>query len=419
MRLSQTITEKILSRVAGRPVMAGEEVRVRPDFVHAYAAAGYAELYLDTLREKFGIERLPDPERFAIFIDHNIPATTAKSEKMHEDTRRWCAEQNVPLFDRKGIGHLVAGEAGYAVPGAFVVHFDGHISQLGALGTLAMGIRFNILEAFVKPDIGLRVPETVRFDLHGKLAPGVMARDIFHYIVGRYGASVCRGAVMELAGPAIADLSIGDLQGITALAMFTGATTAIVEPTAAALAYAEPRARIKLEPQYGDPDAVYRAVYSIDLDEIEPIIVVPPSPANTQRLADYFGMPVDVGYIGSCASGRIEDLRAAAKVLKGRQVKPGFTLNIVPSSNEIMAQAAREGLLEILVEAGAFTSSPTCSFCYGALGGMLPGQKAVSTGTLNVRGRMGSPDAEIYICNAAAIAATAIEGCVADPRLYL
>jgi len=148
-------------------------------------------------------------------------------------------------------------------------------------------------------------------------------------------------------------------------------------------------------------------------------VVIPPSPANTRNLVDHLGLPVQVGYLGSCASGRLEDLRAAAHVLRGRHVKPGFQLHVVPTSQEIMRQAAQEGLLTDLIAAGAFISSPSCDYCFGRLGVMSAGQRAVSTGTLNVRGRMGSTDSEIFIVNAAAVAAAAIEGQIADPRPYL
>lgn len=416
--MAQTITEKILSRLAGKAVHAGDEIRVKPDFVLAYAAAGYAEMYLN-MKAEFGMDGPAEPERFAIFIDHNIPATTEKNEKMHAATRQWCEAQGVALYERQGIGHLVAAEVGYATPGAFVVHFDGHVTQLGALGTLAMGLRLNVLEAFVRPDIPIKVPGSTRIEFVGALQHGVMARDVFHHLVGVVGSGGCRGTIMELGGEGLSEFSIGDLQSITGLAMFTGAVGAIVNPTEEALAYALPRAKLQLDPVFSDEGASYVALHRIDLSRVEPVIVIPPSPANTRNLVDYLGLEMNVGYIGSCASGRIEDLRAAAQVLKGRRVKPGFQLNVIPSSNEIMLQASREGLLTTLVEAGAFTSSPTCSYCYGALGGMVPGQRAMSTGTLNVRGRMGSTEAEIYICSAASVAAAAIEGKVADPRNYL
>jgi 3-isopropylmalate/(R)-2-methylmalate dehydratase large subunit len=415
-----TITEKILARAAGLPtVKAGDEVMAKPDYVIAYDFPGYTDVYFKSMKEDFGIERVAEPDRYAIFIDHMVPATTPKEEELHIITRTWCAENNVPLFERKGIGHQVAAEVGYAVPGAFVVHFDGHVSQLGTFGTLAMGIRRNILEAFVREKISIRVPHTVRVNLRGTLAKGVMARDVFHHLVRVMGPASCRFQVLEIGGPALSQLSTEGLQTITGLAMFTGAITAIVNPDKERLDYALPRARKTLEPVFSDPDAEYAAVHDIDLSELEPVIVIPPTPANTRNLTDYLGLEVHTGYLGSCASGRLEDLRVAAQVLKGRQVKPGFQLNVIPTSQEIMAAAAAEGLITTLVEAGAFVSSPSCDYCFGRIATMTAKQRAVSTGTLNVRGRMGSTDSEIYLCSAASVAAAALEGAIADPRKYM
>jgi len=415
-----TITEKILARTAGLPfVRAGDDIRAKPDFVLAYDFPGYTDVYFKQMKEDFGIERVAEPERFGIFIDHMVPAVTPKEEDLHIGTRTWCAENGVPLYQRKGIGHQVAAEVGYATPGAFVVHFDGHVSQLGTFGTLAIGLRRNLLEAFVRDTVSLQVPHSVRVNLTGRLQPGVMARDVFHHIVRTLGPSACRFKVMEVGGEGLEQISTEGLQTLTGLAMFTGAVTAIVNPDEKRLAYALPRARKRLDPVRSDPDATYAAVHDIDLSTLEPVVVVPPSPANTQDLSAHLGLPVQVGYLGSCASGRLEDLRAAARVLSGRQVAPGFQLHIIPTSQEIMAAAANEGLIGPLVAAGAFVSSPSCDYCFGRIGTMTEGQRAVSTGTLNVRGRMGSPDSEIYLCSAATLAASAIEGRLADPRKYL
>ena len=418
--MGSTITEKILARAAGlASVKAGDEIMAKPDYVIAYDFPGYTDVYFKQMKEDFGIERVAEPDRFAIFIDHMVPAATPKEEELHIITRTWCAENKVPLFERKGIGHQVAAEVGYATPGAFVVHFDGHVSQLGTFGTLARGIRRNILEAFVRESISIRVPQTVRVNLTGKPGPGIMARDVFHHLVRVMGPASCRFQVLEVGGPAIAHLSTEGLQVITGLAMFTGAVTAIVNPDEERLAYALPRARKVLEPLSSDPDADYAMVYEIDLTNLEPVVVIPPTPANTRNLADYVGLEMHAGYLGSCASGRLEDLRMAARILAGRQVKPGFQLNVIPTSQEIMTAAAKEGLIGALSEAGAFISSPTCDYCYGRIATMTAQQRAVSTGTLNVRGRMGSPDSEIYLCSAASVAAAAIEGAIADPRKYL
>jgi 3-isopropylmalate/(R)-2-methylmalate dehydratase large subunit len=415
-----TITEKILARTAGLPfVNAGDEIMAKPDFVLAYDFPGYTDVIFKQLKNDFGITKMAEPERFGIFIDHMVPAITPAEEELHKGTREWTAINDVKLYERKGIGHQVSSEVGYATPGAFAVHFDGHVSQLGTFGTLAMGLRRNVLEAFAMDRVSLRVPQTTRVDLVGKLQPGVMARDVFHHIVRVLGPASCRFQVLEIGGPAVADMSNDALQTITGLAMFTGAVTAIVNPDAKRLAYALPRAKKQLEPVSSDDDATYAARHTIDLSTLEPIIVIPPSPANTRDLKDYLGLSVQTGYLGSCASGRIEDMRAAAEVLRGRQVAEGFQLHVVPTSQEIMVAAAKEGLIAVLAEAGAFVSSPSCDYCFGRIATMAPGQRAVSTGTLNVRGRMGSPDSEIYLCNAAVIAASAIEGKIADPRPYL
>ncbi|PWV95782.1 3-isopropylmalate dehydratase large subunit [Hoeflea marina] len=418
--MGYTITEKILARVSGLDhVKAGDEVMAKPDFITAYDFPGYTDVYFKQMKEDFGIERVAEPERIAMFIDHMVPAATPKEEELHIGTRKWCAENNVPLFERKGIGHQVASEVGYAVPGAFVVHFDGHISQLGTFGTLAMGIRRNLLEALVNEKISIKVPHTVRVNLTGTLSKGVLARDVFHHLVREMGPASCRFQVLELGGPGLSQLTTEGLQTITGLAMFTGAVTAIVNPDEPRLAYALPRARKKLDPVYSDPDADYAKVYEIDLTALEPLIVIPPTPANSRNLTEFLGLELTNGYLGSCASGRLEDLEIAARILEGKQVAPGFQLNIVPTSNEIMVAAGRAGYLATLTEAGAFVSAPSCDYCFGRMGAMSANQRAVSTGTLNVRGRMGSPDSEIYLCSAATVAASALEGKIADPRKYL
>lgn len=418
--MPQTMTEKILARVAGRAsVRPGEEVLARPDFVIAYDFPGYTDVFFKEAREEFGVDKVPSPERFVLFIDHMVPATAPKEEELHKVTRAWGKEQGVPVHEREGIGHQVSAELGYATPGAFAVHFDGHVSQLGAFGTLAIGARKSVLETFVSETMALTVPGTVKIVLTGTLQPGVMARDVFHHMVRVLGPSSCRFKVVELCGPVIEEMSIEGRQTICGQAMFLGATTMLIAPDEKTLAYAAGRSKIALDPVYPDADAVYDREVTIDVSDLTPIVVAPPSPANTRDLSEYAGLEVHTGYLGSCASGRLEDLRAAADVLRGRRIKPGFQLHVVPTSQAIMSQAAREGLISTLVDAGAFISSSSCDYCYGRIATMTDGQRAVSTGTLNTPGRMGSADSEIFICNAAVVAASALEGCIADPRPYL
>ena len=418
--MPHTMTEKILARAAGLPaVKAGDEILARPDFVIAYDFPGYTDVFFKEAREEFGVDKVTSPERFVLFIDHMVPATAPKEEELHKVTRAWGAAQGVPVHEREGIGHQVSAELGYATPGAFAVHFDGHVSQLGAFGTYAFGARKGVLETFVTEKMALTVPATVRIELTGTLQPGVMARDVFHHMVRVLGPASCRFKVVELCGPVIDAMSIEGRQTICGQAMFLGATTMLIAPDEKTLAYTRDIAKIQLDPVYPDADAVYAREVSIDVSDLAPIVVAPPSPSNTRDLTEYAGLEVHTGYLGSCASGRLEDLRAAAQVLQGRRIKPGFQLHVVPTSQAIMSQAAKEGLIATLVDAGAFISSSSCDYCYGRIATMTDGQRAVSTGTLNTPGRMGSADSEIFICNAAVVAASALEGRIADPRPYL
>ncbi|XYS42441.1 3-isopropylmalate dehydratase large subunit [Acinetobacter baumannii] len=418
--MGQTISEKIFARVSGKnTVKPGDEIMARPDFVFAYDFPGYTDVFFRQMREDFGIHQLTQPERYAIFIDHMLPAITPAEEDFHIKTRQWCKEQNVALYERKGIGHQLIAELGYAVPGSFVVHFDGHISQLGALGVFALGMRRGLIEAFVREKVSIRVPETIKLNLHGTLKKGVMARDVFHFLVKKFGPDFCRFKVLEFDGPAIDSLSLGQLQTLTGLTMFTGALTSIINPNPTRLSSFASKYKLNIEPVYSDPDAIFSAEYDVNLNDLEPQIVIPPSPANTRNLKDYIGLEVNAGYLGSCVSGRIEDLRIAAHILKGRKVAPGFQLNIIPTSQEIMVQAGREGLLTIFAEAGAFVSSPSCDYCFGRIATLGDNQRAVSTGTLNVRGRMGNINSEIYLCSAATVAATAIQGHITSPEDYI
>jgi 3-isopropylmalate/(R)-2-methylmalate dehydratase large subunit len=420
MRMGYTITEKILARAAGLPaVRAGDEIKAKPHFVLAYDWPGQTDAIFRDMKAEFGVPKVADPKRFAIFIDHMNDSPSAKDEEFHDVTRQWSAENGTALYEGKGIGHHVAAEMGYAVPGALVVHFDGHISQLGTYGTLALGLRRALIEAFVRDTVTLRVPKTTRIDFTGRLMPGVMGRDVFHHLVRALGPSSCRFQMMELGGEGVDTLSTDALQAITGLAMFLGAASAIVNPGGKRLEYAQARARLQLEPLYSDADAEYAARHTFDLSTIEPVVVPPPNPANIRDLKEYAGLEVQVGYIGSCASGRLEDLHAAADILRGRKIKAGFTLHVVPTSAEIMDTATKDGTIAALVEAGASIAQPTCDYCYGRSGKLTSGQRAVSTGTLNVKGRMGATDAELYLCSAATIAASAIEGAITDPRPYI
>jgi 3-isopropylmalate/(R)-2-methylmalate dehydratase large subunit len=417
--MGSTITEKILARAGGLPVVhPGQNAPFRPDHMIAYDFPGYTDVMFRQMADDFGITKVKEPERYVLFIDHMVTRNDEREQQMHQVTRDWGRANGVQVHEGMGIGHQVAAELGYAMPGNFLVHFDGHVSGLGAFGALGWGVRKDLLEAWVTGAVYLDVPQTTQFHLNGTFAPGVDNRDLIHHIIASYGADACAHQVMEYVGPGAEAMSIDRRQGLCAMAMFTGAVSAIFNPDETSLAYAERVARKPFEPVYSDPDAEYAARHTIDLDDLSPQVVLPGSAksANTKRVEDVAGVEVKHAYIGSCASGRIEEIRAAAEILRGKKVAPGVNFNVVPTSERIYAQAKAEGLLDILAEAGARVTSASCDFCIGYASPLQPGDKCISTGVLNISGRMGSTEAEIFMGSAYTVAASALTGRITDPR---
>jgi 3-isopropylmalate/(R)-2-methylmalate dehydratase large subunit len=366
------------------------------------------------MHDDFGITELSDPERYVIFIDHMLTKGNEKEQQVHQVTRDWCELYGIELHEARGIGHQVMAELGYALPGNFLIHFDGHISGAGAFGALGWGVRRDLLEAWVSGQIFLDVPATTRFELTGEFAPGVDSRDLIHRIIADHGADGCAHQVMEYAGPGARAMSIDQRQSLCGMAMFTGAVSAVFEPDEKALEYANRVKRTDFQPLLPDADAAYTAVHHYDLSTITPQVVRPGSArsANTTDARDLPSTPITKAFIGSCASGRIEDLRAAALVLDGRKVAPGVELNVVPTSQAVHQQAEDEGLLDVLRRAGATIATSSCDFCFGYQQPLQPDENCISTGVLNISGRMGSTAANIYMGSAATVAASAVAGTI-------
>ncbi len=417
--MGQTITQKILARVGDRDhVVPGENYPVRPDYMIAYDFPGYTDRFFAQMKQDFGITKVAEPDRYVLFIDHMLTNKNEREDEVHKVTRDWAMENGVHFHEGEGIGHQVAAELGYAMPGHFLIHFDGHISSLGAFGALGMGVRRDLLEGWVTGGIHLDVPASTRFHLTGSFAPGVESRDLIHQIISEIGADGVAFQVMEYTGPGAEQMALGQRQALCGMAMFAGGVSAIFNPDDLSLEYSRKVARKDFEPLYSDPDAEYTARYDFDLDALSPQIVMPGSAraANTRDVSEAAGQSIQRAFIGSCASGRIEDIRSAAGVLKGRKVAPGVELNVVPTSRRIYEQAESEGLLQTLRDAGAHVVESTCDFCFGYAKPLEPGEACISTGVLNISGRMGSPDADIYMSSATTVAASALTGRIADPR---
>lgn len=417
--MSQTIAEKIFSRVAGRTMTAGTEAVFPPDLITAYDYPGYIDKYEKQMVEELGIEQVKHPERFILFIDHLYPAGTPKAQEIHAITRRFAKRYGFKLHEGEGIGHQVISEKGYIRPGMFVTHFDGHISTIGALGAIGIGIRNSMIEAFATEEVALVVPGSVRINLTGKLQRGVTSRDVFHWIVREIGPAGCRQAVIEYGGEGLASLDMDERFTLCNLAMFLGGISAVMETDEKTEAYLLQTTGEKHSPMAPDPNARYEKEVTINLSEVEPVLVAPPSPANTIPISEALGTRIDSGYIGSCASGRIKDFQQALEILEGRHVAEYFRLNAVPTTTRIQSQMSELGLTPKLIAAGAQVHVSTCDFCIGQMGALTAGERSVSTGTLNIPGRMGSNRAEIYTASPYTIAATAIYGKIVDPRTLL
>ena len=419
MPMPQTMVQKVFARTAGgTEARVGMELLIRPDRIMAYEWPGYLEKYIRQLEDRFGVQQVPDPDRYVIFIDHLVTRGDQEEAELRRETLEWARRNGINLHDQLGIGHQVSAELGYAVPGALVVHMDPHISGLGAFGALGIGLHHKLMEPWITGELVMTVPETVRVELTGRLADHTDGRDILHHLIRERGPDGFLGQVVEFSGPGVASLSLADRQSLCGMITFTGAESALMETDAIALGFISPVARTPIEPLTSDPGAAFAAEITLELGTVEPMVALPGG-STTEHMAavsDVVGRPVQRGYIGSCSSGRFEDLAAAAQLLDGRSIAPGFQLILVPTSQAIRERADAEGITATLIAAGAEVAGSTCDHCFGYAQPLQDGEACISSGVLNVRGRMGSTRADIYLGSAQTVAASALEGAIADPR---
>lgn len=417
--MGQTLSEKILSRKAGRQVWAGEMVSVSPDYIlsHDNSAAIIQEF------REIGREKLACPEKVVIILDHVVPAASEKHALNHKIIREFVRQHGLPhFFDiESGVCHQVFSEKGFALPGLLIVGSDSHTTTYGTFGALSVGIgRTETASTWATDEIWLRVPETIKFILEGKLNPGVMSKDLILRLIGDLGAEGANYKAVEFSGPAVGTLSLSSRMVMTNMVAEMGAKNGYFEPDEVCLKWLQSRAMRPFEPIYSDEDANYEAVYHYNLSEVEPCVACPHSVDNVKPVSEVVGTKIHQALIGTCTNGRREDLEIAARILRKKKVSPQVRLLILPASREVYAEALREGILETLYTAGAVILNPGCGPCLGAhMGVLAPGEVALSTANRNFRGRMGSRDAFIYLGSPATVAASAIEGRITDPRGYL
>lgn len=417
--MGRTIVEKILAAHTDRKnFKVGEILNVRVDFVFGNDVT--APLAIKDFQNS-GAKHVFDSDRIGLIPDHFAPNKDIKSAEQCKILRDFSREEKIKHYfevGKMGIEHALLPEQGLVLPGDVVVGADSHTPTSGALGAFATGVGSTDLGAIITlGEMWLKVPETIKFIYRGKLNKWVSGKDLILYTIGKIGVDGATYKVMEFCGEAIENLSMDNRFTMCNMAIEAGAKSGIIEPDKITLDYIKNRAKRPYKFYQSDSDAIYEKIIEYDVSEIEPQVAFPHLPENGRGISQVGEIKIDQAVIGSCTNGRIEDLRIAAKILKGKQVYPGVRLIIIPGTQDIYLQAVREGLVEIFISAGAAFSTPTCGPCIGGhMGVLAEGERAISTTNRNFVGRMGHPKSEVYLSSPAVAAASAIIGKIANPE---
>ncbi|MEM2321005.1 MAG: 3-isopropylmalate dehydratase large subunit [Candidatus Bathyarchaeia archaeon] len=417
--MGKTIAEKIFSLASGKDVYAGDIVVAKVDA--AMVHDGTALLALEAF-EDMGGKSVWDPSRVLVVIDHVAPSSNESFAKVHESMRRFAHKYGTRICDvGSGICHQLMVESGLVRPGSLIVGADSHTCTYGALGAFSTGIgSTEMAAALMSGKLWFKVPGTIRIEINGSLLPMVLPKDLILKIVGNIGADGATYRAVEYCGETIKNMSIDGRLTLCNMAVEMGAKSGIIEPDEKTKEYLRSigvKDYIFIE---NDEDAEYSEKISIKASDLEPMVACPHSVDNVKPVKDVEGIEVDQVFLGSCTNGRIEDLRIASEILKGRKIKSGVRMIVIPASRSVYLQALREGLIERFIEAGCVVCNPGCGPCAGAHQGILgPEEVCLSTSNRNFKGRMGSADAEIYLASPATAAASALEGKITDPRKLL
>ncbi len=423
--MGHTFAEKVLAKKAGLDaVQPGEIVTVQPDRLLTHDnTADIANKF-----RKIGVDRVADPTMNVIVLDHVAPAANETYAANHQAIRAFVASQGIPAFYDigEGICHQVLPEQGHAWPGAVIVGSDSHTPTAGAFGAFAAGIgRTEAAAVMATGEIWLRVPETLRILVAGELPERVAPKDVILHIIGDLRADGATYCSVEFAGAAIDAMSVAGRMTLTNMAAEMGAKNAVIAPDATTYEWLADRVsgqdvralRYAWEAVRPDADAAYAQTFTYNVSDLAPQIAKPHTVDNVAPVTEVAGTRIDQALIGTCTNGRLEDLRAAADLLRGRHIAPDVRLLVLPASREVLLAAIEQGIIRDLVTAGATLLNPGCGPCLGAHEGcMAPGEATISTANRNFKGRMGSKNAAIYLGSPATVAASALTGVITDPR---
>ncbi|TFG57375.1 MAG: 3-isopropylmalate dehydratase large subunit [Methanomassiliicoccus sp.] len=413
---AMTFAQKVLSRASGKEVFPGDIVSANIDLAMSHENAA---LVLRSFKE-IGAKEVWDPEKIVLLFDHRIPANTTKAAEGHQSVRNFVRQDGLPNFYdlREGVCHQVLPEKGHVLPGMLIVGTDSHTTTYGAFGAFSTGIGATEMAAvWATGELWMKVPQTLRFHLNGKLEGPVSAKDVILHLIGSMGADGCDYRCTEFVGPVVDDMSVSGRMTMCNMSMEMGAKAGVTFPDDKTQDYLRGRTDTPWQSVLSDADAEVEKEIDFDLQGLSPQVAYPHSVDNVKPVEEMAGIPVDQAVIGSCTNGRAEDLLAAEKVLRGRKVADSVRLIVVPASREVYLWAADSGILSSLVRSGAVITNPGCGPCLGAHQGLLAsGERCIATTNRNFKGRMGSPDSEVYLASPATVAASAIEGAIADPR---
>ena len=412
------ITEKILAKASGKKTVSpGEIVDANVDMVMVHDLTG--PLAVEAFK-RIGIPHVWDNKKIVIILDHQVPAESVKAAELHKMLRAFAKEQSIRLYDvgRGGICHQVMPEKGYVVPGTVIVGADSHTCTYGAFGAFATGIGSTEAAAvFATGKIWLKIPETIKVNVEGEFKPYVTPKDLILSIIGRVGADGATYKATEFTGSPIRGMSMAGRMTLCNMSVEMGAKNGIIEPDETTRKFLEGRVTKPYEAFKSDAAAKYEKVFEFDASKLEPTVACPSSVDNVKPVSEIGDVPIEQAFIGSCTNGRIEDLRVAAQVMKGKTVKDGVRALVIPASQEVYRKAVDEGLVEIFTDAGALVCGSACGPCLGGHIGLLAaGETCVSTSNRNFIGRMGSTQANVYLASPATVAASALTGRITDPR---
>ncbi|WP_319508089.1 3-isopropylmalate dehydratase large subunit [uncultured Methanolobus sp.] len=409
-----TISEKIFSRASGKKAKANDFVIADVDF--AMAHDGTSVLAVRAFRE-MEEEKVWNPEKIVIPFDHLTPANTDTTAALQHDIRGWIKDQGIKNFYDvgEGICHQLLPENGFALPGKLVVGADSHSCTYGAFGAFGTGVgATDMAEIFASGKLWFKVPESIKITAEGKFNKGIYAKDLTLKIIGTLGVAGATYKAAEFYGSTIESLSMSGRMTLCNMAIEMGAKTGIVPPDSTTFDFLKDIAAEEYDPVYADEDAVYSKEYDFDTNELEPQIAIPHQVDNVSDISDIKPTKLDQAFIGTCTNGRLEDLEAAASILKGEKV--AIRTIVVPASRNVLIEAIRKGTIETLLEAGVTIGSPGCGPCLGGHMGVIgKDEVCISTANRNFKGRMGT-GGYIYLASPATVAASALTGEITDPR---